>query len=261
MKEFKTRQEELEKVIRYGTNGEWEPMFYRPNLRIHTTRVYWMVREITKYLTSINPSIFSQELTNELAIFHDDTEIITGDFLSVAKENFSTEQKLQYEQDSLDAIETLSKQYWCLTKHDYKKLLLLDKEKEGIEYLIVAYADKLDAHMEVCHEIFAGNPLFLTQLKQWNLKTRPYNYTKNKILKLEQQLSDTFEISLIDSHPLFMLSEVLDFEDTCAKWVPHTQETVTKKTWYTLYDTWKELHFLYWNSREKEYLYHQIEFT
>lgn len=76
MSVFLERQSELERVLRYGTNEEWTPMYYRPNLRIHTTRVFWITRELTKYLDTINSSIYSSSLTNELAIFHDDTEIL-----------------------------------------------------------------------------------------------------------------------------------------------------------------------------------------
>ena len=76
MRELQSRDEELKKVIRYGTKGEWAPMFYRPNLLIHTTRVAWITREISNYLETINPEIFSKEKAIEFAKFHDDSEIL-----------------------------------------------------------------------------------------------------------------------------------------------------------------------------------------
>lgn len=261
MRKLWSRNEELKKIIRYGTAWEWEPMFYRPDLLIHTKRVFWMTQELTKYLQTINPDIFSKEITDELATFHDDTEIITGDVLSAEKEAFTIQQKKDYEEQSIEAINSLHEAYHHLTGLNYKELLLLDHKKDSIEYLIVCYADKLDAHMEICQEIFAGNTLCISPLSRWNLEILPYDYTRNKIMKLEKKLSEAFWFLLKDSHPLFKLSEVLDFRLAHKKGSPHTSESIKNKTWYTLTDYWRQLHFMYWNSREKEYLWNQKEFT
>lgn len=256
---WKERQYALEKVLRYG-NGEWTPMYYKPDLRIHTTRVFWMTREITKYLDTLNHSIYSSSVTNELAIYHDDTELILGDILSVDKENFSKSEKNKQEELNIQAIETLSEKYWKLTKHDYKKLLYLDQDKQAIEYFIVAYADKLDAHMEICHEIFAGNTLPIEKLSRFWLDIYPYDYTRNKLLKLIETLSSIFWKPLTDTHPLFSLSQILDFKNAQFHGNRFTEKNIRHKTGYILYDTWKELHFLHWNTREKEYLWKQKEF-
>jgi len=52
-------------------------MFYRPHLLIHTKRVSWITQELTEFLGNINPNIFDKSFTDELAIFHDDSEILT----------------------------------------------------------------------------------------------------------------------------------------------------------------------------------------
>lgn len=64
----------------------------------------------------MNPKIFSKPLAEELAIFHDDTEILTGDTISVEKDNFTQQEKEKYEKDNLDAIDTLDKKYAELSK-------------------------------------------------------------------------------------------------------------------------------------------------
>lgn len=260
MSVFLERQSELEKILRYGTNEEWTPMYYRPNLRIHTTRVFWITRELTKYFDTINSSIYSSELTNELAIYHDDTELILWDVLSMDKEKYSPQEKERQEILNKQAIEELTAKYSQLTKQDYRKLLYIDKDKQAIEYFIVCYADKLDAHMEICHEIFAWNPLPIKKLTRFWLDIYPYDYTRNKILKLAEQLSNIFWTPLIDSHPLLSVSQILDFENAHFHGQPFSEANIRYKTGYTLYDTWKELHFLYWTYREKQYLYTQKEF-
>ena len=259
MRRLWERNIELEKVIRYGTRDEWKPMFYRPNLRIHTQRVFWMTREITSFLSTINNNIFSKDITDELALFHDDVEIMTWDIISLEKEAFSEQEKIEYEKSTLSAIDFLAKSYKDLSKYNYKKLLLLDVERKSIEYLIVSYADKLDAHMEICHEIFAGNSLCISSLSRFWNNTFPYDYTRNKILKIQKQLSDIFKTPLHDSLLLFMTSQILDFRKVCALWLPHTSETIKENTWYILYDTWKNLHFQHGELWEREYLYKQRE--
>ena len=254
------RQQELEKVFRYGSKEHFFPVYYRPNLRIHTTRVLWITREITQYLDTINNSIYSSSMAQELAMFHDDTELITGDIVSVDKDKFSTSDKESFENKMEEAIEVLTKKYDALSQHGYKKLLHIDKEKQGIEYTIVAYADKLDAHLEICHELFAGNPLFMGTLTRFGLDDiDSYVYTRNKIIKLLQELSHIFWEDLEWKHPLFQTSQMLDVKKAVLHGQPFTKDNIRHKTGYTMYDTWKELHFLYWTYREKEYLYTQKE--
>lgn len=257
---FEERQSELEKVFRYGQSGEWSPMYYRPNLRIHTTRVYWITREITKYLDSINKNIYSSEIAKELALYHDDSELIMWDILSMKKEKFTNSQQDNFEKESISAIKKLSEKYSTLSQHNYEKLLLMDQEKQSIEYFIVAYADKLDANMEVCHEIFAGNHTFTCDLKSFWIDSTPYNYTREKIQKLLKKLSDIFKENLESKIPLFTTRELLDVKNVCFHGAPFNEKNIRYKTWYTLYDSWKELHFLYWTYREKQYLYKQREF-
>lgn len=121
----------------------------------------------------------------------------------------------------------------------------MDQEKESIEYLIIAFADKLDAHMEICHEIFAGNKIFTEPLEKWNIDISSYEHTRNKIMKLQRKLSSIFGIDLEDSIPLFTTSQILDFKNACKHGIPFTKNNISLKTDYILYDTWKSLHFLY----------------
>ena len=262
MKNLQSREQELKNVWRYlGSGSGWETMFYRPNLAIHTTRVNWITREITAFLETIDPSIFDRWLANELAIFHDDSEILTWDFLSMEKEKMSLEEKQKHEENCLRAIDALAKSYEDVSRYDYKKLLLLDHYKQWVEYAIVNYADKLDAHMEIYHELLAGNPITVKKLSQWNVDLYPYEYTRNKIVSLLGKLSNIFWKELSGTHPLLMTSQIMDHLEIFTGSKLHTSESIQEKSWYTLYDSWKELHFKYWNDWQKEYLYVQKEFT
>ena len=220
-----------------------------------------MTREICEYLKKNSSVSFSVEVATELARFHDDSEILAGDILSVRKAQFTPQEKADYEKKSLEAINTLSEKYSDETSFDYKKLLLQEHNKNGIEYHIVMYADKLDAHMEVCHEIFAGSSLFLQPLTQWGVDMNTYEHTKIKSLKLLQKLEEMFQIPLIGKSPLFHINQEIDIEGIHSLWIPYTKESITEEKGYDIYDSWKKLHFRYWNTREKEYLYIQKEFT
>ena len=174
------RKEELKKVFRY----KWSPcnpMYYRPNLLIHSRRVSWMAWEIATFLMEMTWKVIDVELIKEMAKFHDDAEIITWDYLAMDKESFTIEKQSEYENDSIRAIEILYDNYSNISnKCDYKELLLSIETKKWIEFQIVDFADKLDAHMEISHELFAGNEMFSIILSDWWLNVAPFDYTKNK---------------------------------------------------------------------------------
>ena len=260
MKQLWPREEELKKVLRYGTQGEWSPMYYRPDLLIHTSRVQWISQEICKYLQNLKPDLCDYEKATEFAKFHDDSEILAWDILSLNKERFSQEEKEEYDKKTLTAIETLTQEYSWETDFDYKELLLIDFHKTGIEYLIGMYADKLDAHMEVCHELFAGSTTFYHILKKWNLPYTSFEYTKLKALWYLEKLEQISWVHLKNNHPFFSFPDI-DIESFVKNGKPHSEESLKKDIWYIPYDTWKKLHFLSWNSRQKEYLWTRREFT
>lgn len=196
-----------------------------------------------------------------MAKFHDDTEILAGDIISVKKAEFTAEEKKLYEEKCLKAIDILSEIYSWETPLNYREILLKEHHAEGIEYHIVMYADKLDAHMEVTHEILAGNDIFLEPLHRWNVDTHSFDHTKMKAKRLLKKLEEVFDIPLINTNKLFHIDQDVDIDTLNKQGSPFTSDCLGEKTGYILYDTWKDLHLQYWNTSEKEYLYTQKEFT
>lgn len=258
------RENELRKVFRYK-GSPCNPMFYRPNLWIHAQRVEWISREIALWLWLHDVQI---ERIEKLARYHDDAEIIAGDILSMDKENFSPEEKKSYQESCDNALNILIENYSSELWSEYA-LYLEELEKsqvdnqyngETLEKAIVMYADKLDAHMEVSHEIYAWNKMFTIILSDFWLTVNPYDYTRNKILKLKNDIiSRVKNPSKIEKVDLLELDTVMDVYFQAEKWEKHSKESVKIWTWNNLYDTWRKLHFTYWDTEAIEYLYNTRE--
>lgn len=255
-----SRDEELSKVFRY----KWSPctpMFYRPNLLIHSKRVEWLAMEIANFLVEKTGKYIDIDLVREMARFHDDAEIITGDYLAMDKEKFWEEKLKEYEKDCENAIEILYEKYKDLSeKFDYKELLLKIENKEWIEFQIVDFADKLDSHLEISHELFAWNEMFTIILERWWLDVWPFDYTKNKVKKIVDNILDYFwyNIDLTDSF-MDMNSHYNDKKCIENSRI-HNINALWDNTGYNLYDKWIEIHFKYWNEDDLNYLVNQLEF-
>lgn len=255
-----SRDEELSKVFRY----KWSPctpMFYRPNLLIHSKRVEWLAMEIANFLAEKTGKYIDIDLVREMARFHDDAEIITGDYLAMDKEKFSEEKLKQYENDCENAIEILYENYNNLSeKYDYKELLLKIENKQWIEFQIVDLADKLDSHLEISHELFAWNEMFTIILDRWWLDVWPFDYTKNKVKKIQRNILDYFWNSIDVNNSFLDLSSDFNDKKCMDNSRIHNLNALWENTWYHLYDKWIELHFNYWWEDELNYLVNQLEF-
>lgn len=260
MKKLLSREEELSKVFRY----EWSPcnpVFYRPNLLIHSRRVEWISSEITKFLIEKTKKNIDIILVREMAKFHDDTEILTWDFLAMDKESFSKSKQDDYENDSINAISILYDNYWNISEREnYKDILLNIESKKWLEFLIVDFADKLDAHLEITHELLAWNEAFNIKLTKWNIDLKPFNYTKNKLIKILPNILEYFKDDYNLEWSFLDLNSPVNTEKCLDNKKIHNLDNLRNKSWYNLYDLWIDLHFNYWNSSDIDYLINQIEF-
>jgi len=259
MKKLLSREEELKNIFRY----KWspcDPMYYRSNLFIHTKRVTWIASEIAKFLNNVTAKKIDVWFVQEMANFHDDDEIIMWDYLAMDKEVFSPEQKKQYEFDSNNAIEILYIHYWNIwNNYDYKDILLKLRNKTWIEYLIVEFADKLDAHLEVSHELFAWNKMFSVVLSDWWLNVGPFDYTRNKLKKRLDNFSEYFSPHIDLSGSFLDLNSTFD-ENKCLKNSKLHKISNLWNTWYNLYDKWIDIHLKYGTQEDVNYLVNQLEF-
>jgi len=255
-----SRDEELSKIFRYNVEIH-KPMFYRPNLLIHTKRVKRIALELANYLLKNSWKKIDIDLVWELAKFHDDTEIITWDYVSMTKISFSDEEQKKYENDCVNAIDILYGKYKNLSeKYDYKELLLTIKNKNWIEFLIVDLADKLDNHFEVTHELFAWNIIFSVILYDWGLNVSNFDYTKNRLYERVEHLLEYFWKKLDLTNTFLDLSSTFTEKDCLNNSSKHNLSTIWKNSGYDLYDKWLNLHFKYWSEDDINYLVNQLEF-
>lgn len=256
------RDQELKKVFRYIWSP-CDPMFYRPNLYIHSYRVEWIALEISKFLMNYKDYFkinFDINLVKELARFHDDTEILTWDFLAMDKESFSDSQKNIYENSSQMAINILYYNYQNISeKFDYKEVLQILEKKEWLEFQIVDFADKLDAHLEISHELFAWNKAFAIKLLKWNIDLQPFEYTKNKLFKILDKISNNLTQKIDFKNTFLDLSWDFNTDFCLNNSRNHNIESLKIPTKYNLYDLWINLHFKKENKEFFDFLLNRLE--
>lgn len=258
--QLKSREQELREVYRYGFYDS--PIYYKANLRIHTARISWICRNIGEYLEKLRPNTFDIEKLVALSIVHDDTEIIVGDIVWPVKMAFTHEEKAAYEQRCRDSIDILYKAYWNnFTDYDYRELLLMEDAWDSLEYAIMKYADKLEGHLEVYHELFAGNISFDKECKKkFGISTYDFSYNSSKEF-LWQLLTRLWLTSKdIRGNPLLNIEQKITSEDILFKnWSFHTKESIQTQKWYYVYDAWVWLHFQYGSAEQIAYLYERVE--
>lgn len=260
---LESRENELKKVLRYGL---WEsPIFYKANLWIHTQRVSWIAENIALFLQKSLHIQIDSHLVKNLALVHDDEEIITGDIVGPQKESFSPEEKEKHEELCKNAIPLLEENYgendfWGFS---YESLLRISQsEKQSIEFIVMKYADKVDAHMEVLHEAFAGNTAFYNEVLE-KFQITPYDFTYNNIEKHLQKILDFLglEKESISQNVFLNIVPRYTSEYVLKKWEgQHTQNSIKKESGIHSYDFWKSLHFSHGDTDAQEYLYIQREF-
>ncbi len=271
---LESREKELSKIYRY--NSWLNIIFYRPNLLTHTSRVTWITKEICNKLEKLWLS-FNKELAIELAKVHDDAEIITWDIVSTQKARWTIEEKKNYENNCKNAIEILYKNYKnSSNKFDYKYLLQLEEKENTKEFFIIKYADRLDAHWEVMHEIFWGNEEFVKReiqiTKEFfeihknffkvpydkeNLMIDSFCFTHWRIWKDLDNLCNSFNIKNenLKQFDIFNLEQIANIQEIFKNSKPHTLKSLKEPKNYNLYNFRINLHFKYWTQEQIKELY------
>jgi len=139
--QLKSRKEELQSIIRYKQNPVCKPMYYTTNVWIHVERVTMIAREICKKL-KLDEDLSQQII--RLAMFHDDAEIIAGDYATPEKQSWSEKRKLEYETECKNAIPLLVARYEKEIWNDYEPILrMVECKNYDLQWSILEYADKL----------------------------------------------------------------------------------------------------------------------
>lgn len=259
---LKPRDQELKSIIRYKQNSVCKPMYYTPNLWIHVQRVTWLAQWISKQLW-VSERI--RDRVTRVAMFHDDSEIVAWDIATPVKQNWSPEEKSEYEAICSNAIPILVENYWDELWDDYEEIL---KEMESSQsewifdetsliHAIIEYADKLDALMEVTHELYSWNDSFLKNLwETYGFNVNWFEYVLNRVKRrrskieklLEKDISDIWYFNIIQQ-------DNLDLKAIVSTWEKFTRFNIKKTTGNEIYDIWKNLHFYDWRDEKISVLY------
>lgn len=231
------RIQELKKLYRYKAYPH--RMIFRPNLFMHSQRVAMLTDFIIDKVLSTWEIILDRGFIKDMALVHDDEEIITGDYVSYEKMRFSKERQKSYEEECHQAETILLENYSKDFREGYYRQLLWQlSQKSSLEYLIVDLADKLDAHCEVCHEFFNANFEFLYTIPLegfWEVTPYVFTYQRasERIWKLESYLwrGIDFTLSFQDITTLIWKYPVSSFEDL-----------LSLETGYQVYDLWIQWH-------------------
>ncbi len=254
------RHERLSRIWRY----KWyrETMWYRTNVSTHTKRVCIIVKEVCSVLKKLW-CLIDEEYILKLAEIHDDEEMITDDIASPTKDKFTQEEKDTFEQKKKEARKILIAEYSELFDNpkSYGELLQEEGKQKSINYFIMKYVDKLEANMEVSHEIIQWNTQFiLAHNDKWDFEVNTFEYSFSNASKYLDKLCENLDISRkeIEHYDIFNLTSPLDYKNKEIQTANSTNNH-KEKTWYTPYDKRLELLSQSLSYEEKEKLWDKNE--
>ena len=131
---------------------------YPENIQEHSLRVAMIAHALAIIRNRAFGGAVNPERTAVLALFHDASEVLTGDLPAPVK-NFNPEIKTAYKAIEAAAARKLLQMIPEALQADYHGLFVADdKDREHRE--LVTAADKLCAYGKCLEEIGAGNPEF-----------------------------------------------------------------------------------------------------
>ena len=238
---FEGREEALKSTSRFRN---YNPMFYRTNLWIHTRRVSWIVRELAPHVNRHYSPNFDLELAFTLSLVHDDAEIIKGDTLLSEKLKMTDEELRDLSEVEEEAILVLKDRYPKeINGFNYEELLYQALEKDTLEAQIVSLCDKLDGFGESLHELFSGNEIFCHPVLEYIpiLKEFPLKYPRLKGL-------------FTSKHPLLSSPNDIDVVEVIRNSRVHQKIRFTGPSGDRHYDAWKDITLRYGDREDIELL-------
>lgn len=235
-------------------------MYYRSNLLSHARHVSWIVRDLESYAREAFPG-YDPLRAELLALVHDDAEMITGDVQAGNKVKMSAAELRAIKQWEALAIERLTKIYpGKIAGYSYRDLLMDSYAPATAEAWVVKYADKLDALGETLHEIFGGNRLFSTNIRnEYGFIPTPLEFYEVYFDALEEETPELVPLLELD-HPFLRPLPPLTEVPRGAKWGTHSAESFSRKAGYEPYDAWKDVIMRHGGIPEVEWLTTQREF-
>lgn len=222
------RERRLSGILRFG---EIRTMLYRTDVGLHAERVRLIIRDISDVVSAAYLGAFDLRYAENLAIVHDDPEMITGDISSARKRKMNTMDSLALERDEMNAILRLySLKPEGMDEGYYRELLFHAIYKDVPEATVLCWADKLDGYCEALHEIFAGNYLFVGVVDGY-IKTLKEMTCRYRGL----------ELVITGEHPFLTMPKEIDFKEIIPSIKLHDKSSISAPTGIPQYDRWKEL--------------------
>ena len=123
------------------------------------------------YTRSDEPEAIDPEHAMALAVFHDSSEIITGDMPTPIK-YFSPTMREAYQQVEAEASESLLTMLPEELREHYRSYILPDPDKEKEALRLVKAADSISAYLKCVEEERQGNTEFIEARQQTEEKIR-----------------------------------------------------------------------------------------
>ena len=131
---------------------------YPENIQEHSLRVAMIAHALAIIRNRVFGGAVNPERTAVLALYHDASEVLTGDLPAPVK-NFNPEIKAAYKAIEASAAQKLLHMIPGALQADYRRLFVPDHADREHRELVTA-ADKLCAYIKCLEEIGAGNPEF-----------------------------------------------------------------------------------------------------
>jgi 5'-deoxynucleotidase YfbR-like HD superfamily hydrolase len=237
-KGFEKIREQLEKIERYSL---YKPMYYRTNDKSHSKNVFYLLKEAMPKIRKTFPK-FDEEKALVMAAVHDDAEILIGDFQAGNKAKLNKKELEELKQKELNAIEEMSKKYpQTIHNQNYKQLLLEVLHMNTIEATVVKYLDRFDAFGESCHEVFAGNTAFTTQVEnEYGTIELPTPYYITRFNEHEKNYPLITELIEKNQIPFLKKFMNIKIENIVKNKKPHTSNSLLSQTNSLEYNFWKK---------------------
>lgn len=131
---------------------------YPENIQEHSLRVAMIAHALAVIRNRVFGGAVNPERTAVLALYHDASEVLTGDLPAPVK-NFNPEIKTAYKAIEAAAARKLFQMIPEALQPDYRGFFVADEADRAHRELVTA-ADKLCAYVKCLEEIGAGNPEF-----------------------------------------------------------------------------------------------------
>jgi len=141
-------------IKRWGLMHNTDP----ENIQEHSLRVAMIAHALALFRNRMFAGAVNPERTAVLALYHDASEVLTGDLPAPVK-YFNPAIKTAYKAIEAAAARTLFQMLPEVLQADYQGLLIPD-EADRVHRELVTAADKLCAYLKCLEERGAGNPEF-----------------------------------------------------------------------------------------------------